>query len=85
MAGTLPRQRTTNCFLCYHYRPGVLDFQGKCSAKAITANGAVDGGATNGELMFPDILRPADTFCGDFRKWNGEARQEGNCYPVPES
>jgi hypothetical protein len=79
----LPRPRSINCFLCDHYAPNdFLDFQGMCTAKAVTGDGSI--GSTTAGNEFPHIPRPADTYCGDFKKWNGVPREQGNCYPIPE-
>ena len=78
----LPRERKINCFLCDHYRPSdFLDFQGRCTAVALTGEGSISGG--NDGFEFPNVPRPADTYCGDFKKWDGEPRTQGNCYPLP--
>jgi len=78
----LPRTRAINCFLCDHYRPNdFLDYQGMCSAKALTGEGGMAAPAAGSE--FSNIPRPADTYCGDFKKWDGPARTQGNCYPLP--
>jgi hypothetical protein len=52
-----------------------------CSAKALTGEGGMAAPAAGSE--FSNIPRPADTYCGDFKKWDGPARTQGNCYPLP--
>jgi len=78
----LPRERAINCFLCDHYRPSdSLDFQGNCTHSPLGGDGSLGG--TNPGNEFATISRPADTYCKGFKKWDGPARVQGNCYPLP--
>jgi len=78
----LPRQKEITCFQCKFYRPDeTRQYQGNCckpSPQAESGVGAVEPGM---EWCFVQV--PSETWCGDFEKWMGPAREVGVCPYVP--
>lgn len=74
-----------NCWLCDHFRRnnGELNDKnkGSCTCYAPSASGAVASpgtdppGATEQDTVGAEITEPETTFCGDFKKWTGAARE----------
>lgn len=68
-----------NCWLCDHFRRHVDGDvnKGSCTRFAPKARGAFLGGnaGTSQDLSGADIDQPDTTWCGDFKKWTGPARE----------
>lgn len=74
-----------NCWICDHFRRnnGSLNDPntGSCTRFAPSASGAVASpgtdppGATEQDTVGAEIPVPEETFCGDFKRWIGAARE----------
>jgi len=70
-----------NCWICDHFRRnnGTLadPNTGSCTARAPKARSAVAGSSTGNtqDIINASITYPHTTFCGDFKKWFGTARE----------
>jgi hypothetical protein len=79
----IPRIDVTkqNCWLCDHFRRnnGALadPNKGSCTARAPKARSAIPGSTagTTQNIINATIANPTTTFCGDFKKWFGTARE----------
>jgi hypothetical protein len=69
-----------NCWMCDHFRrnnsQGADPNSGSCTFLAPKARSAVTGSTagTTQDQINAAIANPSSTFCGDFKKWFGDAR-----------
>lgn len=79
----LPRTDVSkqNCWICDHFRRNngstADPNKGSCTARAPKARSAVPGSTagTTQDVINAKIEEPETTFCGDFKKWFGTARE----------
>jgi hypothetical protein len=79
----IPRTDITvqNCWICDHFRRNNGSLanpnQGSCTKRAPKARSAIPGSTagTTQDIINATIAAPTETFCGDFKKWIGTARE----------
>jgi hypothetical protein len=70
-----------NCWICDHFRRNNGQLadpnKGSCTFRAPKARSAVPGSTagTEQDTINAAIEAPTTTFCGDFKKWFGTARE----------